>query len=161
MAKWIATFPYDDVISHDIKACVNYLAERAGASVRLGAVGFCWGAWVIAKASSADDDDVPLKCGVGMHPSLKIESMAFGRDEVAMAKGVRMPLLLLTAGNDPENLKGRSDIVVSLESKGGASVDYGSMVHGWVTKGDRSLEEVKRCADDALDKTLEFLQRHL
>ena len=90
--------PVDAVVA-DVRDTAEWL--RARGATRVGAVGFCWGAWAFAHASAAG---VPLACGVGAHPSFKNESnCGFGTDEDLAAR-VRMPVLLLSAGDDPPNV---------------------------------------------------------
>ena len=65
-------------------------------------MGFCWGAWAFCKASA---EDMPLACGVSPHPSTKIESWCFKRDELEMLSKVKMPVFLMPAGNDADLIK--------------------------------------------------------
>merc|ERR1712151_1010785 len=110
---------------------MSWLKEKGVTSV--GALGHCWGVWALSKAAASE---VPLKCGVGPHPSTKVESLAFGGDEKAMLSQVRMPLLLLPAGNDGATYKPGGEIANILASYGGSTHDYPDMAHGWTTRGD-------------------------
>eukprot|EP00439_Symbiodinium_sp_Y106_P035570 s2248_g4.t1 len=105
---WITQFPFDKKIGADIEACVKHLQDQGCSSV--GAVGFCWGVWAFCKSASMG---VPLKCGVGPHPSTRLEG-AFGGDEQAMMDKVNMPVLIMPAGNDPENLKDSNESAKNL-----------------------------------------------
>ena len=124
----------------------------------MAAVGFCWGAWALAHASAAG---VPLVCGVGAHPSLKNESnCGFGSDE-ALAARVRMPVLLLSGGDDPENVQPGGAVTRALAASGGRTSAFPEMSHGWVTRGDLSDAEVVTEVERALTETIEFLRAHL
>jgi len=166
---WLAKSTFDPLILGDVDACIDFLASKNlfTSSSSIACIGFCWGAWVVAKLLSFSSS-LPsnkwsniLKCGVGLHPSTAIEKNVFKADEDQMLLDITSPLLLLTAGNDPVNLKQGSHLVTHFESKGGTSVDYPDMVHGWVSHGDLSVEKVSRDANDALSKTTNFLQKHL
>jgi len=162
--EWLREYPYDGLIQGDIDACIDFLSSKKlfSATSSIGFVGFCWGAWVVTKAlatASTNDDDnwmKSVKCGVGLHPSTHVEKNVFKGDEEKMFSDVSFPFLLCTAGNDPENLKKGSTVVTHLESKGGKSKDYPDMVHGWTSRGDFSVENVIRDADDALQEASDF-----
>ena len=161
MASWLRKFKYHNLVKYDIIACLEYLQNHCKVpSTNVGAIGFCWGGWAIAKSAA---EGIPWKVGVSPHPSTKIERMVFGEDEEAMLAKVSMPFLLLPAGNDAENLKPGSETVKHLESKGGRSILFGEMEHGWVTRGDINDQNppLKRDADLALHYTLDFIKQHL
>jgi dienelactone hydrolase len=163
MAAWLRKFPYHNLVKDDISACLDFLHNHCqvpSTDNNIGAIGFCWGGWAIAKSAS---EGIPWKVGVSPHPSTKIERAAFDGDEEAMLEKVSMPFLLLPAGNDAENLKPGSETVKALESKGGKSILFDEMVHGWVTRGDQNDENtaVKRDADAALQHALDFFKKHL
>ena len=103
-----------------------------------------------------------LKCGVGPHPSTKIEEACMGGSELEMMKSVKMPLLLLTAGNDPDTLKDGGEVAAAVVANGGATVNFPEMVHGWVGRGDIVNDAaVKRDAEDALGRALAHFKAHL
>ncbi|CAE7508056.1 unnamed protein product [Symbiodinium sp. CCMP2456] len=152
---WITQFPFEKKIGADIEACVKHLQDQGCSSV--GAVGFCWGVWAFCKSASMG---VPLKCGVGPHPSTRLEG-AFGGDEQAMMDKVNMPVLIMPAGNDPENLKEGGAIAESLAKKGGKSVTFPDMQHGWCCRGDLGQAEVKRDVEAAMKHMVDFFKSNL
>lgn len=152
---WITSFPWEKNVGKDIETCVKHLQDAGCKSI--GAVGFCWGVWAFCKASS---EGIPLKCGVGPHPSTRLEG-AFGRDEQAMMDKVEMPVLLMPAGNDPENLKEGGAIAASMAKKGGASITFPDMQHGWSCRGDLKVPEVKRDVELAMKHMVDFFAKNL
>ena len=156
MLAWLQQYPYDDLLSKDIDDCFKFLKSKGVES--FGALGFCWGGWAIAKSSAMG---VPWKAGVSPHPSTGIEKRVFGRDEEEMLRKVAMPFCLLPAGNDAEHLKPGSDVVKELEKKGGKSVLFENMLHGWTTRSDLSNATVKKDTEEALSIALDFLVKHV
>lgn len=153
---WFKEQTYDKV-GPDVKACAKFLSEKTNGQA-LGVVGFCYGSWLLAKASSMGDVD--FACAIGYHPSTKLEAF-FGGDEIAMLNnGIKMPTKFLSAGNDSEiyndkNGKGKA----ALEKSGGGVVEFPDMLHGWVSRGDVSDVEVKHDVQKAMDLTVEFLAK--
>jgi len=170
---WIKKYPWEPLIVNDLEACTDFLVSKdlfspSAAESTVGCIGFCWGAWVVAKVlnSSAISPDTTkwgksVSCGVGLHPSTHVENSVFERDEDKMLQEILSPMLLLPAGNDKPNLKKGHPNVTYLESKGGESIEYPEMVHGWVSRGDLKKENVKRDNKDALEKTTSFLEKTL
>ena len=154
---WIRSVstPVQGVVD-DVRAATAWLQE--GGARRVGAVGFCWGAWAFAHASAAG---VPLACGVGAHPSFKNESnCGFGADE-ALAARVAMPVLLLSAGDDPPNVQPGGGVTAALAARGGRTVAFPRMGHGWVTRGDLDDRDVAAGVEAALAEMLAFLRTHV
>ena len=154
---WIRSIsqPVDGVVA-DVRRAADWLRERGVRSV--GAVGFCWGAWAFAHASAAG---VPLACGVGAHPSFKNESnCGFGTDE-ELAKRVQMPVLLLSAGDDPSNVQEDGAVTHALAQTGGRTRGFSQMKHGWVTRGDLDEPRIAADVELALTEMLAFLRAHV
>ena len=173
---WIAKYTFDPLILGDMNACIDFLESKdlyssSSSSASISCIGFCWGAWVVAKilnlSSTCEEDYVDnkwkdaTKCGIGLHPSTHVENSVFKRNENQMLLDIKLPFLLLTAGNDKPNLKHGSDVVTHLELNGGKSIDYPEMVHGWVSRGDLKIENVVRDVNDALSRTTDFLQKYV
>lgn len=158
MLKWFQQHPYDDQhVAKDIALCLDYLT-KAHAVTSFGAMGYCWGGWAIAKSAAAG---VPWKVGVSPHPSFGVEKRAFGGDENEMIQKVNMPFLLLPAGNDPDTVKPGHPMVQHLEEKGGKSIVFDDMVHGWTTRSDLTDPKIKQAVEKALSLSLDFLKTHL
>jgi dienelactone hydrolase len=132
--------------------------------VQLSCVGFCFGGWLTAHflglSSSNQDgnsngthDDrqnsrlqpPPIVCGVGIHPSFRME-VIHGRSEVDVAQRVgTKPILLLPAGNDTALLPNKKNEAVRILAQARhlsddetqvANASFLDMVHGWVSRGD-------------------------
>lgn len=56
MLEWLQAHPYDDMIATDIESCLQYLEQQGVDRRQVGAVGFCWGGWVIVSASRLISD---------------------------------------------------------------------------------------------------------
>lgn len=152
---WIRRTPYETVVARDTQTCLDWLREHQGVT-KVGAVGFCWGAWAVGRSSAAG---VPWRAAVALHPSFGIERMAFGGDDVGLMQGISCPFLLLPAGNDAYYTKPGS--VLLLAAPKGRSILFPDMSHGWSTRGDRGDEKVDRDVKRALQETLDFLVEHL
>ena len=159
-------------VKKDIESCFTFLLETHGInSSNIGAIGFCWGVWALVKSCEMN----LFQCGVGFHPSIKLESTIFGgnQEAVVTVAAKNTPLLLCVAGNDLDNLK---------PSKGGAlaqiiwssgsqhpraghndwawprCVEFEDMIHGWVSRGDTSIDNVKEEAESALVMAIDFIR---
>ncbi|CAB9500076.1 Dienelactone hydrolase family protein [Seminavis robusta] len=157
MVAWMKSHPYEPEIAGDIKLCHDYLQIKHGIT-QWGALGFCWGGWAIAKSAAAG---FPWKVAVSPHPSLVVESKVFGGSETEMVDKIQMPFLLLPAGNDPDSVKPGGEHVKTIEAKGGKSIPFEDMVHGWTTRSDLSDPKIKEQVEKALSLSLEFLKEHL
>lgn len=75
---------------------------------------------------------------------------------------VTMPVLLMPAGDDGDNLKGPDgEIAKIVAAKGGSSVTYAEMKHGYFSRGDISDAAVKRDAEDSMTKAIAFFGQNL
>mmetsp|Transcript_6284 Transcript_6284/g.17512 ORF Transcript_6284/g.17512 Transcript_6284/m.17512 type:complete len:245 (-) Transcript_6284:104-838(-) len=155
IVEWIKTFPYEDKIGRDIEECVKFL-ETNGCEA-IGFAGFCWGMWAGCRAASLG---VPFKCGVGAHPSTRLEGV-FGGSEQDMMEKVKCPILLMPAGNDPDNLKDGGSIAQAMVVNGGATITFADMTHGWVCRGDLSDAMVRRDVEAAIAHMVEFFGKNL
>ncbi|KAL7544029.1 hypothetical protein ACHAXR_013452 [Thalassiosira sp. AJA248-18] len=175
---WTRKHPFEDAhnehtttvypVSKDIGWCYDFLSLQFGVDPsNVGAIGFCWGVWALTKACAMG---INFKCGVGFHPSLKFEDMAFGMDQLSMAKlaSERAPLLFCVAGNDLDNLKPPDGDVAQIISSSNHNADglnnqqpqcveFPDMLHGWVSRGDTSIERVRDDAEKALNIASKFL----
>mmetsp|Transcript_2538 Transcript_2538/g.5538 ORF Transcript_2538/g.5538 Transcript_2538/m.5538 type:complete len:297 (-) Transcript_2538:54-944(-) len=148
------------VLSPKVKACAKFL-QNVGPddNKAIGVVGFCFGTWLLSKTSAMDDID--FSCAVGCHPATILESALFGGDEVAMMKSVNMPTLFLWAGNDSEIYIKEGAGKKALEATGGQVVEFGDMLHGWVSRGDVADKKVKRDFEKSVNLMFDFLQKNM
>ena len=73
----------------------------------------------------------------------------------------RMPLLLLSAGDDPPNVQPDGAVTSALAGRGGKTLAFAGMSHGWVTRGDLADAHVAGEVERAVRETLGFLGEHL
>mmetsp|Transcript_21179 Transcript_21179/g.49667 ORF Transcript_21179/g.49667 Transcript_21179/m.49667 type:complete len:290 (-) Transcript_21179:112-981(-) len=149
-------YPWETCIRKDTEMVLAWLREKGCTSV--GAIGFCWGVWAFCKASS---EGLPLKAGVGPHPSIHVENSVFSGSEMGMIDKVQMPVLLLPAGNDLPTYKPGGKVATALERKGGACHLYPEMRHGYAARGNLTLPAVKRDFDDCMERMIEHFTKHL
>ena len=141
--QWLQTTPYHPIVAQDTDACIEYLKQKVNVNagmhpeaLKLGTIGFCWGAWAIGKSSTAG---IPWKVAVAPHPSFRIESAAFDGDEIGLMKQISWPLLLLPAENDSEYTKPGSPDLEEIVKRFGKSILFADMKHGWQM---RMLKEI-------------------
>ena len=131
---------------------------RAKGATKLGAVGFCWGAYGVFKLSA----DSKIAAGVSCHPSIKLGQEFFGESVEAQAAAAKCAMCMLPAGNDPEYY---TDGTLSkiIEGNGHAceATAFPEMAHGWVPRGDASDPAVARDVKAALEIASAFLTKHL
>jgi len=129
------------------------------------ALGFCWGAWPVAKLLANDGAETAvdtahslprLRGGVCYHPSFQV-----GGDVATIAAAVRGPLLLAPCGDDPEDvqegglvsqqLSGRSDFAIR---------PFPDMLHGFMTRGPLEDAAIARCYAEGKGLALDFMRAH-
>ena len=132
--------------------------------VGISCVGFCFGGWQTAYTLAlANQENLSFfHCGVGIHPSFRIERI-HGRTEGDLARQVgTQPLLLLPAGNDELQPRSHEAIQILAHARGVSeeeiAINFPSMIHGWVTRGDPADKEVKKEQERALTLTVEFIE---
>jgi dienelactone hydrolase len=86
-----------------VKAATAFLKEKEP-DKKLGVMGFCFGTWLMCKASATGDID--FDCAIGCHPTTILEKAVFGRDEEAMMDALKQPTTILWAGNDMDTYTG-------------------------------------------------------
>ncbi|KAG9410915.1 hypothetical protein AC1031_018942 [Aphanomyces cochlioides] len=129
---------------------------------KIAAMGYCWGAWIVAKYSSVPSN--VLVAGIGFHPARRIEDLFHGRGSAAkIAETILVPQFFLPGGNDPPYLKSGQEADKTLQARGiPARVrDFPQVLHGWVNRGDLNdpvVAEGFRAAWD--DEALPFLRQY-
>ena len=157
---WFGKNTYE---SHEgeLIACKEFLKGKQLDNLPVGALGFCFGTWLMTKTVVAGS--FPFQAMVGCHPATIIESAIHGGDEAELLEAAqpKAPILFLCAGNDSdvfhENKPGRQ----ALEKSGGGVIEYPDMVHGWVSRGDTSDEKVKKNMEKAMSEAVEFFKNKL
>merc|ERR1712066_79814 len=111
---------------------------------RTGSIGFCWGAWAVAKACQ---DRSKMQAGVWCHPSLQVGKELYeGETEHELTEAVRAPTLILPSPQEPTFYR-NGELACLMEANGVANdmVYFHDQTHGWVVRGagflGRSREE--------------------
>ena len=129
-----------------------------------------------------------FQCGVGIHPSFH-PNLLHGERQTTMAERISKPMLLLPAWNDVD-YKPNTKVVDIMtanrlqqqqlrRSNNNAknnnnnnnndgeeveppvvSIEFPTMMHGWVSRGDPTDANVAKEQERALQLTVEFLQKH-
>jgi len=123
-----------------------WIQKQTGKPLRVSCDGFCFDGWLVghtlalSKKHEDDKDFLMVYCGVGMHPSFKIE-IIHGRkqQDLAMAIGDK-PILLLPASNDDLKPQQHEAIRILAEARGvpqeEVAIEFPHMIHGWVNRGN-------------------------
>lgn len=156
MIAWIKGFTWS-AVEKDIQKCATLLGE-SGCKKGFGLIGFCWGQWALVKAAG---EDMGLKCGVGLHPSSHLEEVAHGGSEVAIYEKVNIPILQMPAGGDKPQVKEGGACANLIAAKGGKTIEFPDMQHGWSCRGDLSDKTVARDVELAMRNMVDFLKEHL
>ena len=137
-------------------------------SCNIGMVGFCWGSFAaLLAASGGTRRSIDAACFA--HPShRKIMEMVHGMAPEDVGEyyvgGIRTPTLCLTAGNDDPRCKpGGADENLIREAcpMDPKFVEFASMKHGWVIKGDLADPETAQAVPRAVGLITEWLDQHL
>lgn len=159
--EWLRKFNFADHFGPRIQDAVNYLKNEVGAE-RIVSYGMCWGAWVGATQTTQAD---PIVLGhVSFHPSWIIENKLNGDGAVdKLAAAVKVPQLLMPAGDDPDYLKPEGSVHKILKARddiGGKSdvLLFADQNHGWVHRGDMNNPATKTAVMKAWHAAVKFIQ---
>lgn len=100
---------------------------------KVGSIGFCWGAWVVAKLSQ---DLSKVQACVWAHPSCQVGKELYeGETEHELASSVRAATLILPSPQEPE-FYSNGELVKIMEGNGVShdTVCFNDQVHGWVVR---------------------------
>lgn len=141
----------------DCQTVFDFITEKG--ITEIGSVGFCWGSWIIFRASAAG---MPIKAGANCHPSLRLEGFSGGTAE-ALTERINCPMMLASARNDPDNVQTGGEIANILSTKFPSSevVSYPEVDHGWVSRGDIADETVAKSVKAALQQCEVFFRKHI
>ena len=125
-------------------------------------IGFCWGGVPVVHCLSELASD--FVCGVIAHPSLRLLEMAYGIDPLPVLTSVTKPVLLLPAGNDPDNLKTNGEYIKAIQTNSLESetiVEFEDQQHGWVVRGDIKDAAIKEKVELALQKAYAYIGKYI
>jgi len=156
---WIKGFPWATQ-KPKVDAALGLLRSKGAA--KLGVMGFCYGGHPCCWASAENSDIV---AGVVCHPSIQLETFAFGGSCEDLLKSVQCPFLLAPAGNDLPMWEEEGAFGMALKASADGSECawqlYPEMSHGWSCRGDVIDEKVKRDVDDVMAKAKAFFAQHM
>ena len=130
-------------------------------TAKISIVGLCYGAWVMGRALALEQLS-HLKCGVGIHPTWKIEQI-HGKTEAALAAAVKDKAILFLAANN-DDLKVGTPIIQQLSKQRGnidenlISIEFPDMVHGFVARGDANDPKIAEQQEKVLSLTVDFIK---
>lgn len=103
---------------------------------RIGSLGFCWGAWIVARATATFPDKI--KAGVWYHPSLWVDAKLFGgEDEKAITEKINVPTYFAPSQDEKRDFWDYKIGMKILQDKGVPTeyTEFSRMHHGWMTRG--------------------------
>ena len=158
---WVRQFPWSTQ-RPKVAAAVTYLTQTRGCS-KVGVVGFCYGGHPACWISNENPD--VIAAGVILHPSVQLETNAWGGDTEALLSSVKCPFLLAPAGNDLPTWDPTGPFASALfRSARGSECAfdlYEKMSHGWSVRGDVANPEVAQEVERVMKATADFLGKHL
>jgi dienelactone hydrolase len=161
LVDWFKKYTFADNFSKRIADAVAYLKNDVGVE-RIGSYGYCWGSWVGATLTTQAD---PVVAGhVSFHPTWIVENILKGDGAVdKLAESVKVPQLLLAAGDDPDFVKPDGSVhkILAARADIGAQSDvllFADQNHGWVHRGDLSNDATKQAVMKAWHAAVKFLQ---
>jgi len=158
--EWIKQFPWE-VQKPKLDAAIA-LCKSQGIT-KIGVFGFCYGGHPACKMSAENPE--LITCGAVFHPSMQLETFAFGGDMIDMMKKVQCPFLISPSGDDLPMFAEEGDFGTALKasSKGMECVwkVYMDMKHGWTIRGDLADASTKRDVEAVLKDAADFMARYL
>ncbi|TDH71024.1 uncharacterized protein CCR75_002401 [Bremia lactucae] len=158
---WLKKYTFAEHFGPRIQDAVNYLKGEVGVE-HIISYGMCWGAWVGAVQTTQTD---PIVIGhVSFHPAWIVENKLKGAGAVNnLAAAVKVPQLLMPAGDDPEELKPGGSVYNILKAREdiGSNSDvvlFADQKHGWVHRGDMNDAATKTSVMKAWHTAVKFIQ---
>ncbi|TMW63095.1 hypothetical protein Poli38472_002036 [Pythium oligandrum] len=158
LVDWFKKYSFDSFLSVRINDAVQYLKTEANVE-RIGSYGYCWGSWVGATYTATATPAVSSH--VSFHPTWVVENILKGDGAVdKLAEAVKVPQLLLAAGDDPPFVRENGSVHTILKARGDASnvIDFPDQNHGWVHRGDLENEATKEAVKMAWHTAIKFIQ---
>jgi dienelactone hydrolase len=129
--KWLQNFGWahcGPILDHVYK----HLSEQG--VERTGSIGFCWGAWAVAKACQ---DPSKMQAGIWCHPSVQVGKELYeGETEHELTEAVKSPTLIMPSPQEPK-FYSNGELAQIMDKNGVANdmVYFGDQTHGWVVRG--------------------------
>ena len=94
---------------------------------------------------------------------MALEPWVFGGSVAKLAELVKKPVLLLSAGNDPDFVREGGEVINILKGKEFGELcavkDFPELAHGWVNRGDISQSAVLEGVEAAIKDSLSFFAK--
>jgi dienelactone hydrolase len=141
-----------DKINDDLTKKVYPYIEGKGIT-RYTMVGFCWGGWVVWQACANNDK---LKAGVSYHPAFT------GRNIETVAPLLKSPQFVVATMNEDANIKegGSLTAIVMKNFPTSNFTSYNDMTHGFVTRGDLTIQNINATVTKVLAQGIDFIKRN-
>jgi len=136
-----------------------YLMERGARSV--GAVGTCYGSYVVMHLSSEGFGGFGLMSGgVSIHPGHPGVMAEYGEDEAEVYSHISSPQYFMATPDTPESLRPGGLAEVTIETT--MFDEYEApCVHGFFNRGNLTDPGVAECVDTAMAHLITFLEDNL
>jgi dienelactone hydrolase len=157
----VRTYVSPSNVDRDLESLVRpYLDSKLSADADVSCIGFCFGGWVVGRALALD----AFNCskGVAIHAAPKVELLAGGSVTGLWERIGKKPVLFLPARSDSDS-KIDSALVKQMAEQRDVKpeeicVEFPDMIHGWVTRGDLTNEQLAQNFDKAMSLTSSFIQ---
>lgn len=157
---WIKQFPWS-VQKPKIDTALKFCTDNGVTKVCV--FGFCYGGHPACYASSENPE--LIKCGVVFHPSMQLETFAFGGSMEKLMETIQCPFMFAPAGNDIPMFAEEGDFATAVKksAKGSECVwkPYPEMQHGWTVRGDLANDAVKRDVEAVMKDAADFVAKYL
>ncbi|CAO2838418.1 unnamed protein product [Amaranthus hypochondriacus] len=135
----------------EVKPIIESLKQKG--MCKIGAVGFCWGAKVVALLAQSDEY---IQAGAFLHPSFVTE------DDI---NGLKVPVAILGAETDhispPELVKKFSEILSSKPEVDSLVKIFPGVSHGWTVRYNEDDAVAVKAAEEAHQDMLTWFQKYV
>jgi dienelactone hydrolase len=107
MASIIANIKGQSLEQMDSRFCKVVAHLKAQGIEKFLSIGICWGVWFAFKMAAKYDVFTAI---AGPHPSLGCEQL-YGGTPVGLTEQIKCPAYLLPAGNDPDDVKEKGEVI--------------------------------------------------
>lgn len=131
--QWLKKFDWPQWCGPIMDEVYKYLYDDLQLT-KLGCIGFCWGAWLCARASH---DKTKMHAAVWMHPSCQVGHELYGEgDERDLTDKIQSPTLIVKTPQDPDMYLPNGELLQILK-KNGIPCDglfFRQQTHGFMTR---------------------------
>jgi dienelactone hydrolase len=145
-------------MADDFKTTLDYILANGGQAGHIGTIGFCWGTWPVVKQSSYPE----IAGGAHCHPSHPgiVNFNKDGETEAKVIEAITCPQLLLPSKQEGPTVRpgGLADTTFASKPFAGQCkiVEFDTMSHGWVSRGDLSDPAIAKGYADAMTEIKAF-----